>query len=55
MVDNARRGGWAWDAILGAEVARHYKPDPEVYLVYLVYLSRIVALYSHPSTSCNIR
>ena len=51
MVDNARRGGWAWDAILGAEVARHYKPDPEVCLG----LGRIVALYSHPSTSYHIR
>ena len=30
MVDMARRSGWSWDAILGAEVARHYKPDPEV-------------------------
>lgn len=30
MVDMARRSGWSWDAILGAEVAGHYKPDPEV-------------------------
>ena len=27
----ARRGGLPWDAILGAELARAYKPDPEVY------------------------
>ncbi|MFN3416450.1 MAG: haloacid dehalogenase type II [Caldimonas sp.] len=32
MVDLARRNGWHWDAILGAEVARDYKPKPEVYL-----------------------
>jgi 2-haloacid dehalogenase len=32
MVDLARRNGFAWDAILGAEVARDYKPKPEVYL-----------------------
>ncbi|HUN50484.1 MAG TPA: haloacid dehalogenase type II [Candidatus Sulfotelmatobacter sp.] len=32
MVDMARRAGLPWDAILGAEVAHHYKPDPEAYL-----------------------
>ena len=32
MVDLARRNGWHWDAILGAEVARDYKPKPAVYL-----------------------
>jgi 2-haloacid dehalogenase len=31
MVDLARRNGFAWDAILGAEVARDYKPKPIVY------------------------
>src|SRR3954466_12662468 len=28
----ARHGGLPWDAILGAELARAYKPDPAVYL-----------------------
>jgi 2-haloacid dehalogenase len=32
MVDLARRNGFAWDAILGAELARDYKPKPRVYL-----------------------
>ena len=32
MVDLARRNGFAWDAILGAELARDYKPKPAVYL-----------------------
>jgi 2-haloacid dehalogenase len=32
MVDMARRAGLPWDAILGAEVSGHYKPDPEAYL-----------------------
>ena len=32
MVDLARRNGIAWDAILGAEIARDYKPKPVVYL-----------------------
>jgi len=31
MVDLARRNGWHWDAILGAEWARDYKPQPVVY------------------------
>ena len=32
MVDLARRNNFAWDAILGAEVAGDYKPKPRVYL-----------------------
>jgi 2-haloacid dehalogenase len=32
MVDMARRAGLPWDAILGAEPARAYKPSPEAYL-----------------------
>jgi 2-haloacid dehalogenase len=32
MVDLARRNGWIWDAIAGAELARDYKPKPIVYL-----------------------
>ncbi|SNR87510.1 2-haloacid dehalogenase [Geodermatophilus saharensis] len=31
LVDLARRGGLPWDLVLGAEVAGHYKPDPQVY------------------------
>lgn len=31
MVDIARRAGLPWDAILGAEVVRAYKPSPQVY------------------------
>jgi 2-haloacid dehalogenase len=31
MVDMSRRAGLTWDAILGAEVARAYKPAPEAY------------------------
>jgi 2-haloacid dehalogenase len=31
MVDMARRAGLPWDAILGAEVARAYKPQPQAY------------------------
>jgi 2-haloacid dehalogenase len=32
MVNMAKNAGLPWDAILGAEVARHYKPQPEAYL-----------------------
>ncbi len=32
MVDLARRNDFRWDAILGAEIARDYKPKPVVYL-----------------------
>ena len=32
MVDLARRNGFVWDAILGAEFARDYKPSAVVYL-----------------------
>jgi len=32
MTDLAKFAGLPWDVILGAELARHYKPDKEVYL-----------------------
>jgi 2-haloacid dehalogenase len=32
MVDIAKRAGLPWDAILGAEIAQIYKPDPQAYL-----------------------
>ncbi|MBI0536221.1 haloacid dehalogenase type II [Roseomonas sp. KE2513] len=32
MIDMAKRAGLPWDAILGAEVVRAYKPAPEAYL-----------------------
>ena len=31
MTDLAKHAGLPWDCILGAELARHYKPDREVY------------------------
>jgi 2-haloacid dehalogenase len=33
LVNMAKHAGLPWDCILSAELARHYKPDPEVYLV----------------------
>ena len=38
MVNLAKRGGLPWDAILGAEMVRHYKPQPEAYLLTADYL-----------------
>jgi len=38
MVNMAKRAGLPWDTILGAEPARHYKPDPETYLSTAEYL-----------------
>jgi 2-haloacid dehalogenase len=32
MVDIARTNGFAWDTVLGAEIAGDYKPKPRVYL-----------------------
>lgn len=32
LTNMAKHGGLPWDCILGAELARHYKPDPETYL-----------------------
>jgi len=32
QVDLARYAGLTWDAVLGAEIAHAYKPDPHVYL-----------------------
>lgn len=45
MVDLARHGGLPWDAILGAEVARAYKPAPEAYL-------RAAELLDLPPSAC---
>ena len=32
LVDMAKHAGLPWDCVLSAELFRHYKPDPEVYL-----------------------
>jgi 2-haloacid dehalogenase len=39
MVHLARHGGLPWDAILGAEPTRHYKPEPEAYRGTAAFLS----------------
>ena len=32
LTNMAKHGGLPWDCILSAEIAKHYKPDPEAYL-----------------------
>jgi 2-haloacid dehalogenase len=39
MTNMAKHAGLPWDLILGAELARHYKPDKEVYLTGAELLS----------------
>lgn len=48
MVDLARRNGFQWDAILGAEIARDYKPEP------VVYLSSAAALGCRPEETMMV-
>jgi len=48
MVDLARRCTLTWDAVLGAEVARAYKPSPEV------YLNAAEALHLSPYQICMV-
>lgn len=39
LVDMAKHAGLPWDCVLSAELARRYKPDPEVYLLAAELLS----------------
>jgi 2-haloacid dehalogenase len=47
-VDLAKHGQLPWDAILGAELARAYKPQPEV------YLRSVEALGLQPREACMV-
>ena len=38
LTDMAKHARLPWDCVLSAELARHYKPDPEVYLTAAEYL-----------------
>jgi len=48
MVDLARRNGYSWDAILGAEIARDYKPKA------IVYLSAAAAFDAEPAQTMMV-
>jgi 2-haloacid dehalogenase len=53
LTDMAKRAGLPWDLILSAELVRHYKPDPETYLMApnLLDLSpdEVMLVATHPS------
>jgi 2-haloacid dehalogenase len=60
----ARHAGLPWDAILGAEIARAYKPDPRVYLASVAALGlepgEAMMVAAHPSdleaaAGCGLR
>ena len=38
MLDMAKRAGLPWDAILGSDLVRHYKPDAEMYRSAIEFL-----------------
>ena len=49
----AKRAGLPWDCILSAELAKHYKPDPEAYLTTAALLGldpcRVMMVAAHPN------
>jgi 2-haloacid dehalogenase len=64
MVNMAKRAGLPWDAILGAEVARAYKPLPEAYLRTAEFLGlspeQCLMVAAHPgdlvaASRCGLR
>jgi 2-haloacid dehalogenase len=64
MTSLAKFGGLPWDAILGAELAHHYKPDREVYVSAYYYLDlkpeEVMMCAAHASDlqaarSCGLR
>jgi 2-haloacid dehalogenase len=63
-VNLARRAGLPWDAILGAEIAHAYKPDPRVYRASVAALGlepsevMMVAAHNgdlHAAAACGLR
>ena len=64
MIDLARRNGFPWDAILGAEIAGDFKPKPRVYLAaceaagYAPAQCMMVAAHSYDlaaAAACGLR
>ncbi len=52
LVNMAKRAGLPWDVVLSAELARHYKRDPEVYRMALALLDleprQLMMVAAHP-------
>jgi 2-haloacid dehalogenase len=64
LVAMAKHAGLPWDAVLSAELFRHYKPDPEVYLGAARLLDvaphELLMVAAHPSdlraaAACGLR
>ncbi|MGF6261030.1 haloacid dehalogenase type II [Paraburkholderia youngii] len=64
LVRMAKTAGLPWDAIFGADIFRHYKPDPETYLGASALLGcqphEVMLVASHPSdldaaAKCGLR
>lgn len=64
LVNMAKRAGLPWDAVLGAEPARHYKPQPECYSMTADFLGlapqqcMLVAAHNHDlvaASQCGYR
>ncbi len=53
LVRMARRAGLPWDVVFGADMFRHYKPDPETYLGAASFLDlapgEVMLAAAHPS------
>jgi 2-haloacid dehalogenase len=53
LVNMAKKAGLPWDLILSAELVRHYKPDPETYLMASDLLGltpeHVMMVAAHPS------
>jgi 2-haloacid dehalogenase len=53
LTDMAKRAGLPWDLILSAELVKHYKPDPETYLMAPNLLDlrpdEVLLVAAHPS------
>ena len=52
LTNMAKSAGLPWDAVLSAELAKHYKPDPEAYLTAADLLSlpseQVMMVSAHP-------
>jgi 2-haloacid dehalogenase len=64
LVRLARAAGITWDAVMGADIFQHYKPDPETYLGAAALLgcepAQVMLVASHPSdldaaADCGLR
>lgn len=64
LVHLARAAGITWDAVLGADIFRHYKPDPQTYLGAAALLgcapAEVMQVACHPSdldaaAGCGLR